>query len=328
MRSITFGGISSLSLGLTINCERTVTGGAPPRNSEEVIPFRDGTVDESFVDGNRHYDRRTLTYIFNIVGADRAEINRKRSQIDQWLSGTLSYLYDSDFPDRRFTRAKLSEPTELQFLSRNFRTATLTAVMTADPYMESISGTRTEIVQLAGRSITAYILANSVLCLGYTYPESPQMTAEISGTTMTLTYDLPGADYAGLRCFDVSGTPDFTLTGGTLGGDPVTLAGAHNFYCDVPTWNYTLRLTATVAEGASSPYVILAIGAGIAFAHDDSRRYAIDDYAVGTHTLKVSGQTAAFSSFTLPNGNYDTLEIVGEREGVYDLRYDSVERSL
>lgn len=327
MRSITFGGISSLSLGLTIDCERTVTGGAPPRNSEEVIPFRDGTADESFVDGNRHYDRRTLTYVFNIVGADRGEINRKRSQIDQWLSGTLSYLYDSDFPDRRFTRAKLSEPTELQFLSRNFRTATLTAVMTADPYMESTTGTRSEIVQLAGRTITAYILANSVLCLGYTYPESQQMTAEISGTTMTLTYTLDSS-FAGLRCFDISGTPEFTLTGGTLGGTPVTLAGGHNFFVNVPASGGTLNLTATVAEGAGSPYIVIAIGAGIAFAHDDSRRYAIDDYAVGTHTLKVSGRTAAFSGFTLPNGDYDTIEIVGEREGVYDLRYDSVERTL
>lgn len=328
-RSITFNGKNSLSDFGVLMHKATEYPTVKPRVIQENIPFRNGSIDFSTISGKYNFEDREISIVFLILAETNAEAMEKISALNNWLFAvTDKKLYDSDIEGYCFTNVTCTETYTEALIKGGVPVIGYRARFTAAPYMESTTGTRAEIVQLAGRTITAYILANSVLCLGYTYPESPQMTAEISGTTMTLTYDLPGADYAGLRCFDVSGTPDFTLTGGTLGGDPVTIAGAHNFYCDVPAWNYTLRLTATVAEGASSPYIVIAIGAGIAFAHDDSKRYAIDDYAVGTHTLKVSGQTAAFSGFTLPNGNYDTLEIVGEREGVYDLRYDSVERSL
>lgn len=326
-RTITLNGISTDTLGAWVS--EVEYGDLELKQIFEEIPFRDGYINFSKITGNQNFQPRNLSYTLAFSADTPDLLSQKIHAIRNWAYSTGDgYLIDGYYVGWRFVNVQCVNVNDPEYLNSARTHAKMRIEFVCDPYMESINGTRSEIVQLAGRTITAYILANSVLCLGYAYPESPQMTAEISGTTMTLTYDLPGADYAGLRCFDVSGTPDFTLTGGTIGGDPVTLAGAHNFYFDVPTFNRTLRLTATVAEGASSPYVILAIGAGIAFAHDNSRRYAIDDYAVGTHTLKVSGQTAAFSGFTLPNGNYDTIEIVGEREGVYDLRYDSVERTL
>jgi hypothetical protein len=327
IRTITLNGISTDTLGAWVS--EVEYGDLELKQIFEEIPFRDGYINFSKITGNQNFQPRNLSYTLAFRADTPDLLSQKIHAIRNWAYSTGDgYLIDGYYVGWRFVNVQRVNVNDPEYLNSARTHAKMRFEFICDPYLESITGTRSEIVQLAGRTITAYILANSVLCLGYTYPENPQMTVSIDGTTMTLTYDLPGADYAGLRCFDVSGTPDFTLTGGTLGGDPVTIAGAHNFYCDVPPYNYTLRLTATVAEGAVSPYIVLAVGAGIAFAHDDSRRYAIDDYAVGTHTLKVSGQTAAFAGFTLPNGDYDMLEIVGEREGVYDLRYDSVERTL
>lgn len=323
MRSITYNNKNSYTdFGLTIDDELTVIGDAEPHFYEETIPYRNGTVS-----GFTEYGDRVMTYVFNVIGNSLADIEEKRSSVKNWLFGKMLSLTDTAFAGWRFTNARVSAGTEIQYISRNFAVGKLSVQFTADPYMESTTGVREQIVTLAGKNIMVYILTNSVLCTGYVYPESPQMQATISGTDITLTFEVDSS-YAGLRCFDVSGNVDVTLTGGDIAGAPVTLAGEHNGFMTVPAAGGTLTLTGTVPNGTSSAYITIALAAGISFAHDASKKYRIDDYAVGTHSLYVNGISKPFNGFTV-GGIYDTISIVGARQtDVYKLWFDSVEVSL
>lgn len=324
MRSITFNGKNSYTdFGLTIDDELTVIGDAEPHFFEETVPYRNGTVS-----GFTEYGNRTMTYVFNVIGSNLAALEEKRSAVKNWLFGKMLDMTDTAFPDWRFTNARVSAGTEIEYISRNFAVAKLTVQFTADPFFESITGTRSEIITLAGKNITTHILKNSVFCTTYTNYGTSDMTVSSEGTSMIMTKAIEGT-HAGLQCFEVSGTAEFTLTGGYIGGNPVTLADATHGYILVPSGGGTLTLTAELAElPSTTPYIVIAFSPGIAFAHDSEKKYKIDDYAVGTHSLTVNGTAAAFSGFTI-GGDYDILEITGQRNtNVYKFWYDSVEVSL
>lgn len=324
MRSISYDGKNSYTdFGLTIDDELTVIGDAEPHFYEETVPYRNGTVA-----GFTEYGDRIMTYVFNVIGSGLADLEEKRSKVVNWLSGKILYLTDTAFPGWRFTNARVSAGTEIQYISRNFTVGKLSVQFMAAPYKESTDGVRDQIITLAGKNITAHILKNAVLCTAYTNYGASDMTVSVDGTTMTLTKSID-AQYAGLRCFEIAGEVDFTLTGGYIGSRAITLAGASHGYVDIPSGGGTLTLTAELEEEPSStPYIIGTFAAGIAFTHDAQKKYRFDDYAVGAHTLTVNGTTKPFAGFTI-EGVYDTLAIVGAREtDVYKLWYDSVEVSL
>ena len=60
-REIVIGGVSSITLGLTVDSEQSLIGDAQPRFIVEALPYKDGSLDFSKADGSLHYDDRTLT---------------------------------------------------------------------------------------------------------------------------------------------------------------------------------------------------------------------------------------------------------------------------
>jgi hypothetical protein len=241
---------------------------------------------------------------------------------------TNKKLYDSDIANYCFTNVVCTETYTEALIKGGVPVIGYRAKFTADPYMESTDGVRDQIITFAGKNITAYILNNAVLCTNYTNYGASDMTVSVDGTTMTLTKTID-AQYAGLRCFEIDGEVNFTLTGGYIGSRAVTLAGASHGYVNIPSGGGTLTLTAELEEEPSStPYMVGTFAAGMAFTHDAQKKYRFDDYAVGTHTLTVNGTAKPFSGFTI-GGDYDVLEISGSRQtDVYKLWYDSVEVSL
>lgn len=324
IRTITLNGVSTDDLGIWVT--DADYGELGLQQQFETLPYRDGYINFTRMGGKQAFEPVKMTYTLAFCADTPDLLSDKIRSVRQWAYSAGGTLLDDYFSGWKFVNVQCVSVSSPEYLNMERTKAKMRIEFLRDPYMESTTGVRADITQLAGRVINAFILKNSVLCLNYIYPASAGMGATIDGTTMTLTYTLDSS-YAGLRCFDVSGTPDFELTGGTLDGVAVTLAGTHNFFASVPASGGTLTLKATVAEGASSPFIIIAIGAGLAFAHDNNKHYVIEDYAVGTHTLKINGISASFAGFTI-SGEYDTISIVGEREGVYDLRYDSVSRSL
>lgn len=328
-RSITFNGKNSLSDFGVLMHKATEYPTVKPRIVQENIPFHDGSIDFSTIGGKYNFENRELSIVFLILAETNAEAMEKISALNNWLFAvTDKKLYDSDIEGYCFTNVICIETYTEALIKGGIPVIGYRAKFTADPYMESTDGVRQQIITLAGRVINAYILNNSVLCTGYAYPEQSTMSKTIIGTDITMTLNIDSS-YAGLRCFDIDGTVDVELTGGDIDGTPITLTGTENGYFTVPAAGGTLTLTGTVPEGTSaSAYIIIALAAGIAFQHDSDKKYRIDDYAVGTHTLTVNGIEKPFDGFTI-GGTYDTLSIVGARQtDVYKLWYDSVEVSL
>lgn len=138
-REIVIGGVSSLTLGLTVDSEQSLIGDAQPRYIVEALPYKDGSLDFSKADGSLHYDDRTLTYVFNVKATTPAALESKRSQVVTWLmAGAGGDLIDSYRPGYKFTgiRPKVNSVT---IVSRNHTICKIQAVIAAAPYMVSVT---------------------------------------------------------------------------------------------------------------------------------------------------------------------------------------------
>ena len=139
-RDLTFGGVALSSLGgMSIDSELSVIGDAEPRYLEEALPYRDGTLEMSKADGTLHYDRRTLTYVINVMANSPQMLESKRSQLATWLkNGACGDLLDTYEPGWKFTDVR-PRVNGVTIISRNYRAAKIQLQLTADPYMQSTS---------------------------------------------------------------------------------------------------------------------------------------------------------------------------------------------
>ncbi len=327
IRTITLNGVSTDDLGIWVS--DADYGEINAQQQFVELPFRSGYINFSRMGGVQFFEARKISYTFAMRADTPDLLSAKIQTVRNWLySIGTGYLLDGYFVGWRFTNVQCISIDTPNYKNDARTHATIRAEFLCDPQIESTDGVRDQIITLAGKNITAHILKNAVLCTTYTNYGASDMTVSVDGTTMTLTKTID-AQYAGLRCFEIAGEVNFTLTGGYIGGRSVTLAGASHGYVDIPSGGGTLTLTAELEEEPSStPYIVGTFAAGIAFTHDAQKKYRFDDYAVGTHTLTVNGTAKPFSGFTI-GGVYDTLAIVGARvTDVYKLWYDSVEVSL
>lgn len=327
IRTITLNGVSTDDLGIWVT--DADYGELGLQQQFETLPFRSGYLNFSRMGGRLFFKPSKLTYTFALQAGTPDLLTAKIMSVRSWLfSSGSGYLLDGYFVGWRFVNVQCTAVSTPDYLNDARTHALLKAELLCDPYLESVTGTRAEIVTLAGKSVTAYIHKNAVLCTSYTNYGASDMTVSVDGTTMTLTKTLD-AQYSGLRCFEINGEAAFALTGGYIGGRAVTLSDVSHGFVDVPTGGGTLTLTAELDEvPESTPYMVGLFAAGIAFAHDNAKKYRIDDYAVGAHGMTVNGAAKPFTGFTI-GGDYDVLEISGSRQtDVYKLWYDSVEVSL
>jgi hypothetical protein len=118
----------------------------------------DGTYDFSKIDGEMHYEDRTLTYAFRVHGESRADIEQKCSDVREWLTSAVgAELYDDDFPEYHFTNVTASAFGDLEYVSRNGRNATFIVTFSAAPYM----------VCNSGKTVTAFELTPTVSAMEY-----------------------------------------------------------------------------------------------------------------------------------------------------------------
>ena len=326
-RSITLNGVSTDTLGIWVS--DADYGELKVQQQFEELPFHSGYLNFSRVGSNQFFEPLRIAYTFAMKADTPDLLSTKIRQVRNWLySVGTGYIEDGYYAGWRFTNVQCVNVDTPDYRNDSRTHAVIRAEFLCDPYLESTSGVRAEIATLAGKEITAHIFKNSVFCVSYTNYGTADMTVTVDGTSMTMTKTLDGT-HTGLQCFEVGGSAEFTLTGGYIGGRPVTLADGKHGYVTIPTGGGKLTLTAELSEEPSgTPYIVISFAAGIAFAHDNEKKYRIDDYAVGTHSLKVNNVVKDFSGFTI-SGDYDVLEITGERNtNVYKFWYDSVEVSL
>lgn len=131
--SITFNGFNSyLDFGVPIKSKKI---NLPEQVIiEQEVPYMDGCYDFSFMSGKPIYKKRQINVVFNLIGANEADLYDKYTQIVRWLTsernGTLKFDSIIGWQFENVT-ARISTDGFTQ-LSRNV--AELSVNFIADPY--------------------------------------------------------------------------------------------------------------------------------------------------------------------------------------------------
>lgn len=114
--------------GITIKSKSI--GNPQKKKIKEEVPFMNGTYDFSSIYGEQAYTERELTYVFNIIGLDKIQLNMRKIQVIEWLmEGGKSPLYDNTIPGFYF----LAECEDVSF-SEKGRVGELTVKFIAYPF--------------------------------------------------------------------------------------------------------------------------------------------------------------------------------------------------
>lgn len=57
------------------------------RDNREVVPFRNGSYDFSFINGGMYYDDREVTFTMEVLEVDWQERSNYKLELNQWLLG-------------------------------------------------------------------------------------------------------------------------------------------------------------------------------------------------------------------------------------------------
>jgi hypothetical protein len=162
-RNIVFNGVNSLiDMGLVINGQSPLSA-LTPKIVTKDIPFADGAIDLSRVDGKLHFNQREIVYDFLFI-AEKENHNSKTQDVTDymnnaintvynWLLGASNIdLYDSAYKYYKFTNASVTniEPKKT-IVGESFVTV-LTVTFKVDPWIVSIAGTRIDFAQFVDRT--------------------------------------------------------------------------------------------------------------------------------------------------------------------------------
>lgn len=208
MRHITFNGVSTKTLGITVASGDI--GQAVPRIITQSVPYKDGAYDFSRLDGSLHYDNRTLTYVFNITD-DTAEMCVER------LNAVLSWIYtddsegdnvlrDDNFGSWIFTGVHVSDTPKLEIIGSARRAMKLTVTFTANPYMSQVAMVEAyKSSELGNPKTEVLVLVN------------PFTSGTMSGGGCSAP-KVFAAKTSGVGTYNLAGEPDFEIVADTEKG--------------------------------------------------------------------------------------------------------------
>ena len=133
MRDFSFNDIRASSKGMIV--ESIDIGYPTVRTCEVTVPYRDSVIDAYDLNGMKVYDDRTITVKIWKKCADRAEVERTKHDVANWLyppAGRAKFV-DSALPDNYF-RAKISS---FDASASTRKICIITVSFKADPYMYS-----------------------------------------------------------------------------------------------------------------------------------------------------------------------------------------------
>lgn len=134
MRDFSFNDIRASTKGMTVE---SIDIGYPTfRTSETTVPYRDSVIDIYELLGLKVYDDRTITVKMWKKCADRAEVEKVKNEVANWLyaqAGKVKFI-DSALSEK-FFKAKISS---FDASASTRKACIITAVFKADPYMYSV----------------------------------------------------------------------------------------------------------------------------------------------------------------------------------------------
>lgn len=328
------------SAGITLNGKNSVADfGAlltqrdisPPavRRITETLPYVDGEIDFTYMYGKAKYEQRTLTYTFEFSGEEKKQLRERMTAFENWiLTSGESRLYDSCIDGYHFN----VKPVSCSESEDDF-SCEITAVFTADPFMQSNGGVYIPVTDFT--SFTAYYDSGR-LVYGHVNGGNAFSSYDISedGTTGTLT--VSGAA-SGFYSLAISNNGTISVNTSIEGGEIISQREI------VKTGFETMKDTHLLISGGSSAKLIFVItltnsvaqtgweemkyGYGeaseTAVPDADNMRVTTDDYS--TPAVKVSNEDVSPDKFSLPDG-LSTVVIYTDAAAV--TAYDSREERL
>lgn len=155
--------------------ERNV--GSPKKKIiKDTVPFSNITYDFSKIDGELHWNERTLTYIFEIDAITPEELEEKKVDFKTWVMNVFEEeLHDPFIEDYHF----IATFESIDFDDSEIEKTTITVTFTAYPFMLSntkkgitynIPTASEEVVQIANKSshkITPTLIASGPVSFVY-----------------------------------------------------------------------------------------------------------------------------------------------------------------
>ena len=184
---ITINGLHSYAdFGLTISSRKI---DLPPKNSiRKTIPFMSGFYDFTKLNGIVTFGERVISYTFDIVGNTVEEMDRKRTEVVNWLCNIHDAdIYDDTLPDYRFHGS-----FDTQSQNEDGEKSELTVTFVCYPFMiknEAIQmlfpETRTDVIQYEGQPVSIYGKGKATIQIGGTRVSLDSDTLIDTGLVLT-----------------------------------------------------------------------------------------------------------------------------------------------
>lgn len=138
IKHIRYNNVSTEDLGITVHSG--YFGKPAPRIITSSVPYRDGEIDFSRLDGDLHYDNRISEFTFNIVGLDAEDAALRLSKTYKWLYsiGSGELLDEHDYL-WRLEKTRCISTSDPEYLDIHRRMIRITAQFSSAPYMVTAS---------------------------------------------------------------------------------------------------------------------------------------------------------------------------------------------
>lgn len=300
-------------------------GRVESKRNDDELPLRDGLINGSRESGRQHYKARTITYVLNVVSTPAA-LEALISSLRAWLTSACGDLTDGYNTGWKFTNADYLS-SDVDFVDMHLGTAQLTVRFTADPYMQSTTGSRQRLTTWTAQGATARVVLDNNSIYPPTWLEVPSTPAS---NVLTFTVS-SAAEQQSVRSFCIFGVPGgvtdsdvYVVRGSTTISDAVTMSAPDRGTLgsveenDMVVITYSGDVTAAAAVGGT--------GSGSAYSVS-SPVYRLEALTEGTPTFKINGSTQSLTqAFTLPATALLAINTSGY--GYYELWQDNTEVRL
>lgn len=328
MSSITINGTNTWDDYGAIMTSKDVS---PPeiKTITEELPYADGFIDFTRLDGKIHYKPRNLTYVFEFLESSKSLLTEITSSFINWLYSLGECdIYDEDIEDWHFRGVMTSCKESVQGV-----VSKITVTFTAEPYMISNGGERIVLMEITpAKTPDEYIFLNfdgslKYATVGTIAEKFTTATLSEDGLTAVVTYDTLGLDNSLIY---LPGAFETVKALPVIGGIYASRMYSNGFYTAVKAGTKGVKITITfksaISEAALSN-MRLSVSTLIDLTMPPNVNALKLEHDIGSPTVLIDGEATDINAINLPKdiSNMTISDAVG-----LDLRlvYDTIERRL
>lgn len=319
LQHITYNGKDSLAdFGILIT-NATATGDVSSKSVMFELPYTHGAADMSRQTGQLYYNARSLHYSFKVLADSEQELCEKRAAIRAWLESDGDYeIHDSAEGGFRFVDCVLknisSAPLDIDVIGEY-----ITADFSCYPYKLSPNGIAAEIAKMYNKSWRGVIINNGIFA----------QLSILRGVEITKLEDQRyklriSTDIEGLNVISVN----TNLAVVSAEDDVPCYVSDLGFTTYLNSVDGYVTFTVITSNDPVGPAGEASLGAGVTYAADTTTDYYLDVYSITAPEFTINGTTVEPGKFEIADQPVNRLAVTNTDKGLYNLRFDSVERRL